>query len=153
MIIEPVRRLARPHHRGGRGPDVMSQPSRSRGRISDGGTVTAETAVAIPSLLVLLMIFVWVILVVTAQLRVVDAARAGARAAARGESFARSLEIAEEAAPNGADAFVSRAGDDIGVTVRVAVRPPGGIPVLPVINVDAVAYAAVEDTLTSGDDP
>ena len=52
----------------------------------DHGAVTAETAVAIPSLLVVLTILVWIILVVTAQLRAYDAARAGARAAARGET-------------------------------------------------------------------
>ena len=104
----------------------------------------------IPSLLVLLMIFVWIILVVTAQLRVVDAARAGARAAARGETFDQSAAVAEQAAPPGAEASVSRAGDEVRVAVRVDVRPPGGIPVLPSISVDAVAYAAAEDSVGSG---
>lgn len=153
MIVDSARSHARPHPWGGRGAGVASRVWRGRVRRVDRGVVTAETAVTIPSLFVLLMIFVWVILVITAQLRVVDAARAGARAAARGESLARSVEVAERAAPDGAEAFVSRTGDDVRVMVEIAVRPPGGIPVLPVITVDAVAYAAAEDTVGGTADP
>jgi hypothetical protein len=137
------------------GPAAAGTPSASpRGRRSRGGdegTVTAETAVTIPSLVVVLVIFVWVLLVITAQLRVVDAARAGARAAARGESVEQSTAVAERAGPPGAEASVIHIGDEVRVAVWASVRPPGGIPVLPSINVDAVAYAAAEDTV--GDDP
>ncbi len=141
--------LARLDHRGGHGSG-RTRPGR-RPRAGDDGTVTAETAVTIPSLIVLLVLFVWVLLVITAQLRVVDAARAGARAAARGESFAQSAAIAERAAPARAEASVIRSGDDVRVAVWVSVDPPGGIPVLPSINVHAVAYAAAEETV--GEDP
>lgn len=100
------------------------------------------------------MILVWIILVVTAQLRVVDAARAGARAAARGEGVTQSAAVAEQIAPPGAHAVVSRTGDEVEVVVRVVVQPPGGIAVLPSISVEAVAYAAAEDAIHGwGDDP
>ncbi|HJX42614.1 MAG TPA: TadE family type IV pilus minor pilin, partial [Geodermatophilus sp.] len=47
--------------------------------------VTAETAVVLPVLLLVLAAVVAAVVVVGAQLRCVDAAREGARAAARGE--------------------------------------------------------------------
>ena len=153
MIVDSARSHARSTQGGGRGADFAARVWPGRVGRTDRGTITAETAVTIPSLLVLLIIFVWVLLVITAQLRVVDAARAGARAAARGESLARSVEVAEQAAPAGAEASVSRTGDDVRVTVEVAVRPPGGIPVLPVISVDAIAYAAAEDAVGGAVDP
>ena len=51
--------------------------------------VTAETAVVLPVLLLVLAGAVAAVVVVGAQLRCVDAAREGARAAARGESGGR----------------------------------------------------------------
>ena len=150
MIIARTLLPVRSGHRGGRGAASRGTPTTLSDQRRDDGGVTAETAVTIPSLLVLVMIFVWIILVVTAQLRVVDAARAGARAAARGESVAASAAVAEDAAPPGAEATVGRTGDDVRVSVRVDVQPPGGIPVLPVITVDAVAYAAAEDAVDQG---
>jgi len=145
--VRSVLRPARSGHRGGRGAGTRSRRRPGTALRQEDGAITAETAVTIPSLLVLLMIFVWIILVVTAQLRVVDAARAGARAAARGESFDQSAAVAEQAAPAGAEASVSRTGDEVRVSVRVDVRPPAGIPLLPSINVAAVAYAAAEDAV------
>ena len=50
--------------------------------------VTAETAVVLPVLLLVLLCAVAAVTVVGAQLRCVDAAREGARAAARGETDA-----------------------------------------------------------------
>jgi Flp pilus assembly protein TadG len=138
--------------RRGQGTGTVARTGRPGALSTDDGTVTAESAIAIPSLVVLLMIFVWVILVVTAQLRVVDAARVGARAAARGESIEQSISVAGQAAPPGAEAYVTRSGDEIRVKVEVDVPPPGGIAVLPSIHLDAIAYAAVEAT-DWGDDP
>ncbi|MDP9241529.1 MAG: pilus assembly protein, partial [Actinomycetota bacterium] len=54
-------------------------------RRSDGGSVTAELATALPVLVFLLAVALGAVGAVTAQLRCVDAAREGARAAARGE--------------------------------------------------------------------
>ncbi len=50
------------------------------------GAVTAEVAIALPVLLTLLFLGIWLIGVVTTNIRCIDAARDVARAVARGES-------------------------------------------------------------------
>ena len=69
---------------------VLTDAPRSTGpwRRRDAGMVTAETAVVLPVLLLVLAGAVAAVTVVGAQLRCVDAAREGARAAARGEDVA-----------------------------------------------------------------
>src|SRR5882757_7128413 len=52
----------------------------------DGGYVTAEAAVVIPVLVTLTGLLIWGLMAGAAQVRCVDAARAGARAAARSEA-------------------------------------------------------------------
>src|SRR5688500_20233283 len=66
----------------------MVRSSTGRWWRRDAGMVTAETAVVLPVLLLVLAGAVAAVTVVGAQLRCVDAAREGARAAARGESVA-----------------------------------------------------------------
>ena len=90
--------------------------------------VTAETAVVLPVLLLVLAGAVAAVVVVGAQLRCVDAAREAARAAARGEPAAVVAQVAAGAAPHGA---VSRLGDDgetVRVTVSTTVSPLGPLP-------------------------
>jgi hypothetical protein len=117
--------------------------SDSRG---DRGSVTAETATALPALVVVLLLSVWVLTCVAAQLRCVDAARVGAREAARGEAVTAVVAAARAAAPKGAEVLVRRDGERVEVLVRAAVRPLGGVlGVLPPTRVSARAAAAVED--------
>lgn len=104
--------------------------------------VTAETAVVLPVLLLVLVCAVAAVTVVGAQLRCVDAAREGARAAARGESDAVVAELAGEVAPDGAVTAVQRLGDRVRVTVRAEVAPLGPLPLR--TRVSAEAVAAVE---------
>ncbi|NED82705.1 pilus assembly protein TadE, partial [Streptomyces sp. SID11233] len=66
---------------------------------SDRGAVTAEAAMAIPVLVVFTLALVWALMAASAQIRCVDAARAGARAAARSEPEARVRGAALSAAP------------------------------------------------------
>ena len=87
--------------------------------------VTAEAALVLPVLVFVLAGAVAVLTVVGAQLRCVDAAREGVRAAARGEEGAVVVAIAEDAAPDGAVVRIGRSGEEVTVTVRVAVRPLG----------------------------
>ncbi|WP_449061019.1 TadE family type IV pilus minor pilin [Planomonospora algeriensis] len=68
---------------------------------SSRGSVTAETAAALPALMVILAAGLWAIAVVGAQLECVDAARAGARAASRGETLERVRSGVLAAAPAG----------------------------------------------------
>lgn len=118
---------------------------------ADRGAVTAETAVALPSVLLVTLMLVWLLTVVTAQLQCVDAARAGARVVSRGESVAASEAAALQAAPEGATVTISRAGDFVRVEVGVEVEAVGGlIGFLPSVHVDAVAHALAEDAVADG---
>jgi TadE-like protein len=90
--------------------------------------VTAETAVALPVLLFVLAAAVAALMVVGSQLRCVDAAREGVRAAARGEPPAAVRSLVARAAPGGAQAAVSTRDGTVTVTVRSLVRPLGALP-------------------------
>lgn len=119
--------------RGCRGPD--------RGR--DRGFVTAETAVVLPALVLFAMALLWALLAASAQIQCVDAARAGARAAARQEPPNVVEEVARQAAPDGAKVTVSRQGDL--VHVAVVAHPPGPDALPLELRHEAVALA--EDTV------
>jgi Flp pilus assembly protein TadG len=105
----------------------------------DDGMVTAETAVVLPVLLLVLAGAVAAVIVVGAHLRVVDAAREGARAAARGEDVAAVRAIAGRAAPHGAVTDVSTGGDEVRVTVTARVAPLGPVPLRITVSAEAVA--------------
>lgn len=108
--------------------------------------VTAETAVVLPVLLVVLAAAVWVLAAVAGQLRCVDAARVGARAAARGDGVAAVVARTSAVAPAGAQVSVTRRGDEVTVTVRAVVRPFGAVLArLPGTPVTAQATAITED--------
>jgi Flp pilus assembly protein TadG len=94
-------------------------------RGTDTGTVTAEMAVVLPALSVVLVLALWSVAAITAQLRCVDAAHTAARALARGETSASSVAAARAAAPADARIVVSRSGDLVVVDVRATARLPG----------------------------
>jgi hypothetical protein len=122
-----------------------------RARPSDGGTVTAETAVVLPALAVVLVFALWSVAAVTAQLRCVDAALVAARALARGESSDLSVAAARASAPEGARIVVSRSGDLVVVDVRAAVGLPGPWSGhLPGLRLAGRAVAAVEGATEVG---
>lgn len=107
--------------------------------------VTAETAVVIPVLLVVLAAGIWVLASVVAQLRCVDAARVGARAAARGDAPAAVTAATARVAPAGARVEIVRSGDEVTVVVRAVVRPFGpALAGLPGTPLAARATAVVE---------
>src|SRR3954463_10428928 len=87
--------------------------------------VTAETAVVLPVLLVVLAGAIWVLASVAGQLRCVDAARVGARAAARGDAIAAVTAATSSVAPVGAQVRVVRSGDEVTVEVTAVVQPFG----------------------------
>ncbi|MBW8701842.1 hypothetical protein MBT84_19740 [Streptomyces sp. MBT84] len=113
--------------RGGAGPD------------RDRGFVTAETAVVLPALVLFAMALVWVLLAVSAQIQCVDAARAGARAAARQEPPEVVAEMVRQAAPDGARVTVNRRGEL--VHVLVVAHPPGPDALRLELRHEAVASA------------
>ena len=104
--------------------------------------VTAETAVVLPVLLMVLAGAVAAVVVVGAQLRCVDAAREGAWAAARGEPAGVVTDVAGRAAPAGAVTGVTTAEETVQVTVSATVSPLGPLPWR--IEVSATATGALE---------
>ena len=106
------------------------------------GSVTAEAAVALPALMLIIAAAVGAVTTVTAQLRCLDAAREAARAAARSEPAAVVRDLATAAAPAGSSAEVALDGDRVTVTVRATVHPLGGL--LPDITVTGRAVGLRE---------
>jgi Flp pilus assembly protein TadG len=111
-------------------------------RRSDQGFVTAEAAVVLPVLVMFAMALVWALLVVAAQIQCVDAARTGARAAARQDPADAVVEVTRGAAPRDARVTVGREGDQVRVTV--VAEPPvlRGLP----FEVREEAVASVEES-------
>ncbi|GAA2448801.1 TadE family type IV pilus minor pilin [Streptomyces glaucus] len=112
-------------------------------RGTDRGFVTAESAVALPVLVAFAMALVWGLLVVAAQIQCVDAARTGARAAARQDPVDAVVEVARAAAPRGAEVTVSREADRVRVVV---VAKPAALRGLP-FEVREEAVASVEEAV------
>ncbi|MCM2577700.1 TadE family type IV pilus minor pilin [Streptomyces meridianus] len=106
-------------------------------RSSDRGQATAEAAVVLPALAVFAMALIWGLVAASAQIKCVDAARAGARAAARQEPQSVSLAAARSAAPSGAEVTLSREGDLVRVRVEAPATGPGPLAVR--LRAEAVA--------------
>lgn len=103
---------------GGRG-------RRTRSVRADQGVVSAEIALALPTLVIVVAVLITVVVAVAAQLGCVAAAREGARAAARGESATMVQQLAREAAPDGARVSVRSGDETVTVVVTATVRPLG----------------------------
>jgi hypothetical protein len=119
----------------------------ARRRWNDDGYVTAETAAVLPVLAVFAAMLVWGVLAGAAQIRCVDAARAGARAAARSEPASAVLRVAREAAPRGARVRSVRRGDLVRVEVTARALGPGWLGSLLSVRVRSAASALAEDTI------
>lgn len=123
---------------------ALLRAGRPRGaRRADAGFVTAETALVVPVLVALVAVLIWGLIAACARIECVDAARAGARLAARSEPHGVVLRAARGAAPEGAHVTVGREGDL--VRVRVAAELPG-IGRL-TVRVGGEAVALAEDTV------
>src|SRR3954471_5501139 len=89
----------------------------SADRGPERGSVTAEFAVALPAVLAVLAVAMSAVAAATAQVRCVDAARAGARAVARGETPTEATAAAKAAAPKGSSVRIQRNGSEVQVEV------------------------------------
>jgi hypothetical protein len=113
--------------------------TRTRLGPADAGMATAELAVTLPALALLVVLSLYAVGAVTAQLRCVDAAGVAARLAGRGEGAALVEREAMLAAPGDASVRVTRAGGMVTARVAAIVDIPvlGGL--LPGIRVHAAA--------------
>lgn len=119
-----------------------------RVRDRETGSVTAELVVALPALLVILSAALWGVGAGAAQVRCLDAAREGARTAARGEAPDAVLAAAHRAAPSGAEVVISRSDGLVHVSVSAAVSPLGPLAHrVAALHVSGTASAAVEAAL------
>jgi len=117
-------------------------------RRRDGGAATAEFAVVLPALVLVVVAGMTAVSILLAQLRCVDGAREAARAAARGESAAVVRSAASRSAPDGAGVQVVVAGGEVRVTVSARIGGGGGL--LPAFRVEAHAVALREPEQPDG---
>ncbi|MFJ4644525.1 TadE family type IV pilus minor pilin [Streptomyces bobili] len=110
--------------------------------------MTAEAAVVLPVLVAFAMALVWGLLVMTAQIQCVDAARVGARAAARQDPADTVVEVARATAPRGSRVTVTREGDQVRVVVVAKAPILRGLP----FEVREEAVAAAEEDVGSMED-
>lgn len=114
----------------------------------DRGQATAELALGLPSVVAVLLMTLWMLAAVTAQARCAEAARLGARAAARGEPEQVTRWWVAQAAPPGAVVSVDRSGAEVRVRVEVTVGGGGSYGgFVPAVGVSATGVAAVEAAL------
>ncbi|MFG3112927.1 TadE family type IV pilus minor pilin [Streptomyces sp. NPDC048197] len=112
-------------------------------RARDTGSVTAETALVLPVLVVVVAVLIWGLMAACARIECVDAARAGARAAARSEPRTAVLAAARRVAPRGARVALVREGDLVRVRVEAALPGVGELTV----RVGGEAVALAEETV------
>ncbi|EID78700.1 MULTISPECIES: TadE family type IV pilus minor pilin [Rhodococcus] len=109
-------------------------------RRSEAGGVTVEAAIAIASIVAVVVLCVGAITAATLHVRCVDSAREAARLAARGDRES-AISTAARVAPDGADVSVRTEGEFVVATVRAR------SPLLPLVNIFAEAVAALEPTV------
>ncbi|WP_432104585.1 TadE family type IV pilus minor pilin [Streptomyces sp. bgisy091] len=113
------------------------------GQRGDRGAVTAEAAMVLPVLVAFVLVLAWALVAAADQIRCVDAARAGARAAARSEPEHAVRAAAQGAAPAEARVLVERTGNLWRVRVEAPTPGPRGLE----MTLGAEAVASAEDAL------
>jgi hypothetical protein len=131
---------------------VKRRPGRGRIPVAGPGTpedgmVTAELAVALPALVVVMVAALYGVALVTAQLRCEDAAAMAARLAARGETAGTVRSSALAAAPRSAGLSLASSATTVTATVTVRVSAPGLSGLLPAVSVSS---RAADDLQTPG---
>ena len=114
-------------------------------RRAEHGAATAELAVALPTLVLVLAVALAAVDLGLAQVRCVDAARLGARLLARGETQGSALAAVRAASPDGAAVSVTVSGSRVTVVVTGVVpatlRAIGALPA-PSASAQALLEAA-----------
>ena len=108
---------------------------------ADLGMVTAETAVVLPALAVVLAVLLAVMGYALDQASAVDAARTGARLAARGEPVGVVREAVLAEAPKASHVTVRVSASNVTVTVSAPPRRLLGVVSMPSVRAEAVSLA------------
>jgi hypothetical protein len=103
--------------------------------------VTAEAAVAIPTLVLVMCLMLAVLVTLHAQMRAVDASREAVRLAARGESEHAAVAAGRRLGPPHASVVVRDEGEEVEAVVSAQVHP---FPLLPAFRVRASTRAEKE---------
>ncbi|MFD1824584.1 TadE family type IV pilus minor pilin [Mumia zhuanghuii] len=111
--------------------------------------MTAETAMVLPFLVALAFALVWVVSLGVTHVRLVDAAREGARMAARGDDREDVVDAVEQMAPEGATVEVVDGEDEATTRVIVRLRSRVELPVVRQLAVDLDASAVSADESAS----
>ncbi|WP_198152865.1 TadE family type IV pilus minor pilin [Pseudofrankia sp. DC12] len=128
-------------------PDSAPQ-ARARGAWRpDRGQATAELALGLPTLGAVVVLALWLLAAVGAQARLDEAARIGARAAARGDDDGQVTRWVRDAAPAGATVEIARRDDQVAVTVRYRIVAAG--PLVTPLALTATATAPSELAITN----
>jgi hypothetical protein len=109
------------------------------------GSATAEVAILLPGLVLFLALVLAAGSGAVTRIRCVDAARVGARLAARGEGEAAVRSAVAQSAPSRAAITITRTAS----TVTVLVTAPADLPLpgVPAVQVDGSATAELESSL------
>ena len=113
-----------------------------RRRPNDAGMVTAEAALAIPSLLFVLALAMTLVMTLGAKMSVLDASREAARLAARGETTSAAVAAGRRLAPSHSTVRLVDRSHWVEAVVTAEVRP---FPALPSFTVRASTLAERED--------
>jgi Flp pilus assembly protein TadG len=111
---------------------------------ADEGMVTAELAVALPTLVVVLVAALAAVAAMGTQLRCIDAAASAARLAARGESHEAAAAAVAAIASTSARLAISTSRDQVTVVVDAPVTMPGLSHLLRLPSVSARVTEPVE---------
>lgn len=103
----------------------------------DRGAVTVEAAIALASIVTVVVLCIGAIVAAALHIRCVDGAREAARLAARGDE-AHAISVAETVAPDDARITVRMDGDIVVATVSTT------SVLLPLVDISATAFAAME---------
>lgn len=90
----------------------------------DRGAITAELALALPAVVLVLAVLLVTAGATTTRMRCADAARAAARVAALGQTDGQIVQVAQAVAGSGSRVTITR--DPPWVEVTVAASTPGG---------------------------
>ncbi|MBX6390409.1 MAG: hypothetical protein IRZ08_15685, partial [Frankia sp.] len=120
-------------------------------RPDDHGQATAELVMGLPAMTAVVGLVLWLLAAANAQARADEAARIGARAAARGDSDELAAAWARAAAPAGTRVTIDRRGDRVLVRVEVTYLP--GSPLRFALAGTATAPAEPTDWPLAADGP